>query len=160
MIRKSLIITSFSAFDVVSSNHATYTSKQKSLGAKDFTKIPPGINGVGERMMILWEKLVHSGKATPEQFVALTSTNAAKMFNLFPDKGRIEIGSQADLVIWDPNGKKTISLGDHNLKTDFNVFDGMEVNGIPDTVVISGMHSNSLHCFYVIHSTISNLQDV
>ena len=101
-------------------------------------------------MMILWEKLVHSGKATPEQFVALTSTNAAKMFNLFPDKGRIEIGSQADLVIWDPNGKKTISLGDHNLKTDFNVFDGMEVNGIPDTVIISGMQSK-IHFKLFVH---------
>ena len=89
-------------------------------------------------MMILWDKLVHSGKATPEQFVALTSTNAAKMFNLYPEKGRLEIGSQADLVIWDPHGKKTISLGDHNLKTDFNVFNGMEVNGVPDTVIISG----------------------
>lgn len=137
-VSDAMVEATTSTFDVVSSNHATYTAKQKSLGAKDFTKIPPGINGVGERMMILWDKLVHSGKATPEQFVALTSTNAAKMFNLYPDKGRIEIGSQADLVIWDPNGKKTISLGDHNLKTDFNVFNGMVVNGVPDTVIISG----------------------
>ena len=123
---------------MISSGHATYTTKQKALGAKDFTKIPPGINGVGERMMILWDKLVNSGKATPEQFVAMTSANAAKMFNLYPDKGRLEIGSQADLVIWDPHAKKTISTVDHNLKTDFNVFSGMEVTGVADSVIISG----------------------
>ena len=128
----------FLAFDVISSDHCTFNSKQRLMGAKDFSKIPPGINGVGERMMILWEKLVHSGKGTPEQFVAMTSTNAAKLFNLYPNKGRLEVGSQADLVIWDPNGTKTISTGDHIIKADFNVFSGMNVHGVPDSVIISG----------------------
>jgi len=128
----------FSAFDIVSSDHATFNSKQKALGVNDFTKIPPGVNGVGERMMILWDKLVHSGKATPEQFVALTSSNPAKMFNMYPEKGRIELGSLADLVIWDPHGKKTISTGDHNLKTDFNIFSGLTLHGVPDSVIIGG----------------------
>ena len=70
--------------------------------------------------------------------MALTSANPAKMFNLYPNKGRLEVGSSADLVIWDPNGTKTISLGDHNLKTDFNVFDGQNLHGTPDSVIISG----------------------
>ena len=81
-------------FDIVSSDHATFNTKQRALGIRDFTNIPLGVNGVGERMMILWDKLVHSGKGSPQQFVALTSANAAKLFNLYPEKGRLEIGSQ------------------------------------------------------------------
>ncbi len=127
-----------SAFDLVCSNHRTFTSQQRALGLKDFTKIPVGVNGIGERMMILWDKLVHSGKGTPQMFVALTSTNAAKLFNMYPEKGRLEVGSQADLVIWDPNGSKTISVGDHHSKADTNVFNGTAVHGIPDSVIISG----------------------
>ena len=87
----------FAAFDIVSSDHSTFNKKQRALGVKDFDNIPQGVNGVGELMMILWEKLVHSGKSTPQQFVALTSANAAKLFNLYPDKGRLEIGSQVNL---------------------------------------------------------------
>ena len=136
--KNDFIFVFVSAFDIISSDHATFNSKQRSLGIKKFTNIPTGINGVGERMMILWDKLVNPGKATPEQFVALTSSNPAKLYNLYPEKGRLEVGSQADLVIWDPNGTKTISTGDHNLKTDFNVFSGINVKGIPDSVIISG----------------------
>lgn len=130
--------TNDSAFDIISSDHATFNKKQRALGVKDFTNIPQGVNGVGERMMILWDKLVHSGKGSPQKFVALTSANAAKLFNLYPDKGRVEIGSQADLVVWDPNATKTISVENHNLKTDSNVFNGVTVHGVPDSVVISG----------------------
>merc|ERR1719510_426917 len=137
-VADALVESVTSSFDVISSGHATYTTKQRALGVKDFNDIPQGVNGVGERMMILWEKLVHSGKSTPEQFVALTSANPAKLFNLYPDKGRLEVGSQADLVIWDPNGSKTITTGEDNLKTDFNVFNGMSVHGTPDSVIISG----------------------
>ena len=89
----------FAAFDIVSSDHSTFNKKQRALGVKDFDNIPQGVNGVGERMMILWEKLVHSGKSTPQQFVALTSANAAKLFNLYPDKGRLEIGSQVNIYV-------------------------------------------------------------
>ena len=89
----------FPAFDIISSDHATFNKKQRALGVKDFTNIPQGVNGVGERMMILWDKLVHSGKGSPQKFVALTSANAAKLFNLYPDKGRVEIGSQVIVSI-------------------------------------------------------------
>lgn len=138
-VSNSLIeATATSTFDLVCSNHRTFSSQQRALGLKDFTKIPVGVNGIGERMMILWDKLVHSGKGTPQMFVALTSTNAAKLFNMYPEKGRLEVGSQADLVIWDPNGSKTISVGDHHSKADTNVFNGIAVHGIPDSVIISG----------------------
>ena len=69
------------------------------LNKKSWMVFIQGINGVGERMMILWDKLVHSGKGSPQKFVALTSANAAKLFNLYPDKGRVEIGSQVKVSI-------------------------------------------------------------
>ncbi len=90
--------------------------------------------------MILWEKMVHNNVSDEavQKFVALTSTNAAKIYNMYPEKGRLEVGSQADIVIWDPAGTKTISVGDHNLKTDFNVFNGQVVHGVPETVIMRG----------------------
>ena len=126
------------AFDVLASNHMTYNASQKALGARDFTKIPPGVNGIESRLSVLWEKGVHSGKMTPERFVALTSTIPAKIFNVFPDKGKIAVGSDADIVIWNPTAVKTIGKEDHNLKTDFNIFEGMKCHGVPEFVIVQG----------------------
>ena len=126
------------SIDVVASDHATYNGSQKALGARDFTKIPVGINGVGDRMSVLWERGVHSGKMDPTQFVALTAANPAKLFNLYPQKGRIEVGAAADLVIWNPTAKRVISAKTHQLKADFNVFEGMEVHGVAETVICQG----------------------
>ena len=126
------------AFDVVSSNHATYNTSQKALGLRNFNKIPAGVNGVESRMSVLWEKAVHSGKMTPERFVAVTSSIPAKIFNIFPDKGKIEVGSDADIVVWNPTATKVISKENHNLKTDFNIFEGMEVHGVPEFVIVQG----------------------
>ena len=126
------------AFDVLASNHMTYNSSQKALGVRDFTKIPPGVNGIESRLSILWEKGVHAGKMTPERFVALTSSSPAKIFNVYPDKGKIAVGSHADIVIWSPQGTKTISKESHNLKTDFNIFEGQTCHGLPDTVIVQG----------------------
>ena len=126
------------AFDVLASNHMTYNTSQKALGMRNFTKIPPGVNGIESRLSILWEKGVHSGKMTPERFVALTSSTPAKLFNVYPEKGKIAVGSHADIVIWNPNATKTITKENHNLKTDFNIFEGMVVHGVPDTVIVQG----------------------
>jgi len=125
-------------FDVISSHHATFNAKQKALGLKDFTKIPLGVNGIESRMSVLWELAVHSGKMTPEKFVALTSSTPAKMLNVYPEKGRLEVGSHADLVIWDPSATRTISKEDHNLKVDFNIFEGMVCHGVAETVLVQG----------------------
>jgi len=97
-----------------------------------------GVNGIESRMSILWEKGVHSGKMTPERFVALTSANPAKIFNVYPDKGKIAVGSHADIVIWNALATKTVGKENHNLKTDFNIFEGMTCHGVPETVIVQG----------------------
>ena len=101
------------------------------MGKDDFRKIPNGTGGVEDRMSVLWSEGVETGMLTPSEFVAVTSTNAAKIFNIFPRKGAVVAGSDADLVLWDPHGKRTISSKTHHQKIDFNVYEGMEVTGIP-----------------------------
>ena len=110
----------------------------KELGANDFTKIPNGLPGVGDRLPVLWTLGVGQGRITPEQFVALLSTNPAKIFGLYPKKGDLLPGSDADLVIWDPELAVTYGLDHSHHRTDHNLYEGWELQGFPQKVFLRG----------------------
>jgi dihydropyrimidinase len=110
----------------------------KELGRGDFTKIPNGVPGVGDRMPVLWTAGVVRGRITASQFVALTSTNPANIFGLYPRKGAIEPGSDADVVIWDPERRLTYGVAHTQHRTDYNLYEGWELHGFPEKVYLRG----------------------
>ncbi len=119
------------SLQVVATDHCAFTTEQKRTGFGDFTKIPNGTGGLEDRMSLLWTHGVSTGRLTPHEFVALTSTNIAKILNIFPRKGAILPGADADLVVWDPKASKTISAKTQKSAIDYNVFEGFEVTGMP-----------------------------
>ena len=110
----------------------------KELGKDDFTRIPNGVPGVGDRLPVLWTYGVRQGRLSPNQFVAITSTNPAKIFGLYPKKGAILPGSDADIVIWDPEKHITYGVAHAHHRTDYNLFEGWELVGYPDQVFLRG----------------------
>ena len=86
----------------------------------------------------MWEHGVNSGRLTPSEFVAITSANTAKLFNIYPQKGSVSAGADADLVVWDPEGTKTLSVKTQRSKVDFNIFEGMQVRGVPSHTISQG----------------------
>jgi dihydropyrimidinase len=110
----------------------------KELGQGDFTRIPNGLPGVGDRLPVMWTYGVRAGRITPNQFVALTSTQAAKIFGLYPRKGALLPGSDADLVIWDPDRKVTYGINHAHHRTDYNLYEGWELIGYPEKVFLRG----------------------
>jgi dihydropyrimidinase len=127
------------ALQAVSTDHCSFCMKeQKELGKGDFSKIPNGAPGVENRLMLLYHGGVNGGRITPNRFVDLVSTRPAKIFGLYPKKGSIAIGADADLLLWDPKRKWTISAKTHRMKVDYSAYEGTEVTGIPDTVLLRG----------------------
>jgi dihydropyrimidinase len=110
----------------------------KELGADDFTKIPNGLPGVGDRPPVLWTYGVRAGKMTPNQFVALNATNPAKIFGLYPRKGALLPGSDADIVIWDPEKRVNYGVAHAQHRTDYNLYEGWELVGYPEKVFLRG----------------------
>jgi dihydropyrimidinase len=110
----------------------------KELGIDDFSKIPNGLPAVGDRLPILWTYGVRAGRITPNQFVAYTSTNPAKIFGLYPQKGALLPGSDADLVIWDPEKRLTYGVAVAQHRTDYNLFEGWELSGYLEKVFLRG----------------------
>ena len=111
-------------------DHCCFTRAQKRLGAGDFTRIPNGCGGIEDRLHVLWHLGVNSGRISPEQFVALTSTNAARTFGLWPRKGSLDIGADADVIVLDPARTRTLSAASQRQNTDFSVWEGLEVRGL------------------------------
>jgi dihydropyrimidinase len=120
------------------SDHCCFCTPQKAAGRDDFRKIPNGTGGIEDRMSVLWHHGVKTGKLTPEEFVAVTSTNCAKIFNIYPRKGAISAGADADLVVWDPDASRTISVDTHHQNIDFNIYEGMTVSGVATTTISQG----------------------
>jgi dihydropyrimidinase len=110
----------------------------KELGKDDFTKIPNGLPGVQDRLPIMWTYGVRAGKITANQFVAYTSTNPAKIFGLYPRKGALMEGSDADIVIWDPERKVKYGVAKSHHRTDYNLYEDWELTGYPEKVFLRG----------------------
>ncbi len=110
----------------------------KELGKGDFTKIPNGLPGVGDRLPVIWTKMVGTGRISANQFVELTCTNPAKIFGLYPQKGTLEPGSDADIVIWDPERNVRYGKDIAQHRTDYNLYEGWELKGFPEKVLLRG----------------------
>ena len=132
----------FGDLQSISTDHCPFCFKdQKILGIDDFSKIPNGGPGVENRMSLVYNGGVNSGRISLNKFVELTSTAAAKTFGLFPKKGTIAVGSDADIVIFDPHRKETISINNactHHMRVDYNAYEGFEVTGFTETVLSRG----------------------
>ena len=126
------------SLSVVATDHCAFTTEQKRFGIGDFTKIPNGTGGLEDRLPMLWTHGVRTGRLTMNEFVAVTSTNIAKILNLYPRKGAVLVGADADLVVWDPEKSKVISAGTQQSAIDYNVFEGKEVTGLPRFTLTRG----------------------
>lgn len=115
--------------DLVATDHAVFTKEQKARGKEDFRLIPNGCNGIEERMHVVWDEMVNSGLMDESDYVRITSTSAAKIFNVYPRKGLIAVGSDADLILLDPKLEHTLSASTHHSKIDSSVYEGRKIRG-------------------------------
>lgn len=122
----------------VATDHCAFTTDQKRYGVGNFSKIPNGTGGLEDRLPVLWTMGVETGRITMNEFVAVTSTNIAKILNCYPKKGAILVGADADIVVMDPSMSKVISAGTQASAIDYNVFEGIEVTALPRYVLTRG----------------------
>ena len=122
----------------VATDHCAFTAAQKRFGVGSFTKIPNGTGGLEDRLPMLWTYGVNTGRITMNEFVAVTSTNIAKVMNCYPKKGAVLVGADADLIVWDPEKEKVISAASQQSAIEYNVFEGHKVKGLPRYVLSRG----------------------
>ena len=126
------------SLQVVATDHCSFTTEQKRGGLGDFRLIPNGTGGLEDRMPVLWTAGVNTGRLTKEEFVGITSANIARILNIYPRKGAVAVGSDADLVIWDPSATKKISAKKQVSRIDYNVFEGFKCTGVPWMTISGG----------------------
>ncbi|WP_426436934.1 dihydropyrimidinase [Bradyrhizobium genosp. P] len=126
------------SLQVVATDHCAFTTEQKRFGLDDFRKIPNGTGGLEDRMPLLWTAGVGTGRLTKEEFVAVTSANIARILNIYPRKGAVAVGSDADLVVWDPAATKAIRAKTQFSRIDYNVFEGFTCTGAPAITLSRG----------------------
>jgi dihydropyrimidinase len=131
MIQEGLIQT-------VNSDHCGYDTEQKSKFRNNFTKVPNGLPGVETRNLIMYSESVGKGRLSAQEFVALTSTNVARMLGVYPRKGTIAVGSDADITLYDPKANWTLHASDLHMNTDYTPFEGMQIIGKPHTTIVRG----------------------
>ncbi|KAH9741762.1 Dihydropyrimidinase [Citrus sinensis] len=126
------------AKQLVGTDHCAFNSTQKAFGIDDFRKIPNGVNGIEERMHLVWDTMVESGQISVTDYVRLTSTECARIFNVYPRKGAILVGSDADIIIFNPNSSFEITARSHHSRLDTNVYEGRRVKGKVEVTIAGG----------------------
>jgi dihydropyrimidinase len=116
----------------------TYRRPGKELGKGNFARIPNGLPAIEDRLMMVWHAGVNTGRISPQRFVELNCTNPAKIFGMYPKKGAIIVGADADILVWDPDKEHTLSAATHHMRTDYNLFEGTTVRGVPVMVYLRG----------------------
>ncbi|KAL5580333.1 hypothetical protein UlMin_012775 [Ulmus minor] len=129
---------SMGVLQLVGTDHCTFNSTQKTLGINDFRSIPNGVNGLEERMHLVWDTMVESGQISVTDYVRVTSTECARIFNIYPKKGAILVGSDADIIILNPNSSFEISSKSHHSRTDTNVYEGRKGKGKVEVTIAGG----------------------
>ena len=127
--------------DIISTDHCSFTFEQKKLGLGDFSKIPNGLPGIEHRPAVVWASGVAQGRMSEEEFCRLLSTEPARAFGMYPRKGALDLGSDADVVVWDPKAEAVLTAADMNMLAGYSPWEGMELHGLPKAVFLRGVLS-------------------